>query len=57
MDEQGCFYCWDLKKWKEKETLYFFDAANNLRECKYCPHCGRRYGEEPKREQLESTAE
>lgn len=41
----GCFYCYDSKKRKEKEPLYFFDAANNLRECAYCPKCGRKYGE------------
>jgi hypothetical protein len=47
MEEFGCFYCWDAKKKKEKPYLYFFDAANNLRECEYCPKCGRKYGEEP----------
>ena len=54
MDEFGCFYCWDSKRKKEKDVLYFFDAANNLRECEYCPKCGRKYGEEPSDEQLES---
>jgi len=44
-NEIGCFYCYDNKKRKEKEVLYFFDAANNLRECEYCPKCGRKYGE------------
>ena len=57
MDEFGCFYCWDSKRKKEKPVLYFFDAANNLRECEYCPKCGRKYGEEPKDESLESTNE
>jgi len=43
--EIGCFYCYDNKRKKEKAALYFFDAANNLRECEYCPKCGRKYGE------------
>ena len=45
-EDFGCFYCWDQKRKKEKE-LYFFDAANNMRLCEYCPKCGRKYGEEP----------
>ena len=50
----GCPYCWDTRKQKEKVPLWFFDAANNLRECDYCPKCGRKYGEVPiKHEQLE----
>lgn len=59
MDEQiilgeiGCFYCYDNKKHKEKEELYFFDAANNLKVCDYCPKCGRKYGEVKANEQLE----
>ena len=57
MDEFGCFYCWDSRKKKEKPVLFFFDAANNLRECEYCPKCGRHYGEEPINEQLEPTDE
>ena len=57
MDEFGCFYCWDSKHKKEKEQLYFFDAANNLKICDYCPKCGRKYGEEPVNEQLESDPE
>ena len=57
MDEFGCFYCWDSKYRKEKEQLYFFDAANNLKVCDYCPKCGRKYGEEPVNEQLESEPE
>ena len=56
MDEFGCFYCWDPKRKKEKEYLYFFDAANNLRQCDYCPKCGRRYGEEPVNEQLDAES-
>ena len=51
--EIGCFYCYDNKKKKEKEQLYFFDAANNLKICDYCPKCGRKYGEETVNEQLE----
>ena len=47
MDEFGCPYCWDARKHKEKPYLFFFDAANNYRECEYCPKCGRKYGEEP----------
>lgn len=43
--EIGCFYCYDNKRKKEKDILYFFDAANNLRACDYCPKCGRKYGE------------
>ena len=56
MNEFGCFYCWDSKRNKEKEQLYFFDAANNLKVCDYCPKCGRKYGEEPVNEQLESKS-
>ena len=52
--EIGCFYCYDSKRKKEKSALYFFDAANNLRECEYCPKCGRKYGEVRINEQLES---
>ena len=52
--EIGCFYCYDNKKKKEKEQLYFFDAANNLKICDFCPKCGRKYGEETVNEQLES---
>ena len=51
--EIGCFYCYDNKKHKEKEELYFFDAANNLKVCEYCPKCGRKSGEVPTNEQLE----
>ena len=54
-NEIGCFYCYDNKKHKEKEELYFFDAANNMRLSKYCPNCGRRYGEVKTYEQLESN--
>ena len=45
MEEIGCPYCWDAKKKKEKEYLWFFDASNNYRQCDYCPKCGRKYGE------------
>ena len=51
--EIGCFYCYDNKKKKEKEQLYFFDAANNLKICDFCPKCGRKYGEETVNEQLD----
>ena len=61
MEEFGCPYCWDGRKKKEKEYLwfffFFFNSANNLRECEYCPKCGRKYGEEPVNEQLESELE
>ena len=57
ISEYGCFYCWDNKKKKDKKELYFLDAANNMRVCEYCPHCGRKYGEVPVDEQLESTDE
>jgi len=56
MEEFGCPYCWDSKKQKEKPYLFFFDAANNYRECDYCPKCGRKYGEETVNEYLESIA-
>lgn len=52
--EIGCFYCYDSKRKKEKDALYFFDAANNLRECDYCPKCGRKYGEVRINEQLDA---
>ena len=55
MEEIGCPYCWDSRKEKEKEYLWFFDAANNLRECEYCPKCGRKYGEVLTNEQLDSA--
>ena len=45
MEEFGCAYCWDEKKKQEKDYLFFFDAANNYRQCDYCPKCGRKYGE------------
>ena len=57
MEEFGCFYCWDNRNKKEKKYLWFLDAANNLKECEYCPKCGRKYGEEPINEQLESKSE
>ena len=56
-EDYGCPYCWDSKRNKEKAVLFFFDAANNYRECEYCPKCGRKYGEEPINEQLESEPE
>ena len=42
VEEYGCKFCWDKRVKKEKE-LYFFDAANNMRICRYCPYCGREY--------------
>ena len=54
MEEFGCFFCWDEKK-KQEKILYFFDQANNLRTCDYCPKCGRKYGEEPVNESTESN--
>lgn len=39
---EGCSYCWDDRKNREKEILYF-DAANNMRVAEYCPACGRQY--------------
>lgn len=39
----GCKFCWDEKRKQEKQ-LMFFDQANNLRVCNYCPWCGRAYG-------------
>lgn len=41
-EEYGCKLCWDKRVKKEKE-LYFFDSANNMRICRYCPYCGRKY--------------
>ncbi len=41
-EEYGCKFCWDKRTEKEKE-LTFFDAANNIRICNYCPWCGRKY--------------
>ena len=40
-----CKFCWDKKKHKSIE-LFFFDRANNLRPCEYCPVCGRKYEED-----------
>ena len=55
MEEFGCSYCWDARKKVEKPYLFFFDAANNYRECEYCPKCGRKYGEVPTDEQLDTA--
>ena len=38
--EFGCGFCWDKRKLRTKE-LFFLDAANNMRQCYYCPNCGR----------------
>lgn len=57
MEEFGCPYCWDMNRKKEKAKLWFFDAANNYRECDYCPKCGRHYGEVPINEHMESKSE
>ena len=43
--EFGCPFCWDLKRRREKD-LFFFDQANNFRQCYYCPNCGRKYLED-----------
>jgi len=59
-EEVGCKYCWDNRKQQEKEPLYFFDTANNMRESNYCPYCGRKYGEVPvydEQQQPESESE
>lgn len=40
--EYGCKFCWDGRVKKEKE-LFFFDQANNMRICLFCPNCGRKY--------------
>lgn len=39
-EEERCGFCYDNKK-KANIDLYFFDRANNMRLCKYCPYCGR----------------
>lgn len=44
-DDYGCQFCWDPRTSREKE-LTFFDQANNLRTCKFCPWCGREYNAE-----------
>ncbi len=44
-EEYGCAFCWDKKKNREIE-IYFFDRANNLRLCRFCPNCGREYLED-----------
>lgn len=41
--EPTCTFCWDSRKKKDK-NLTFFDQANNLRICNYCPWCGRKIG-------------
>ena len=56
MNEFGCPFCWDARKKQEKEYLWYFDAGNNLRQCEYGPNCGRKYGEEPVDEQLDTTS-
>lgn len=38
----GCDYCMDSRN-KQSKELFFFDAANNFRQCDYCPKCGRKY--------------
>ena len=54
MEEFGCPYCWDARKRKEKDILWFFDAANNLRECDYCPKCGQKLDWEEKDDNIRS---
>lgn len=39
---EGCNFCQDSRTKKSKE-LFFFDSANNLRVCSFCPNCGRKY--------------
>ena len=39
--ELGCMYCYDNRT-KQNIELYFFDRANNMRVCGYCPFCGRK---------------
>jgi hypothetical protein len=43
--EIGCGFCWDSRKRQDIE-LYFFDKANNLRLCTFCPSCGRPFNTE-----------
>ena len=38
--EFGCNFCYDRKKDRDKE-IFFFDSANNMRVCHFCPWCGR----------------
>lgn len=40
IQEIGCGYCYDNRTKKDIE-IYFFDRANNMRICDYCPSCGR----------------
>lgn len=39
-EEEKCGFCYDNKHHANID-LYFFDRANNMRVCKYCPNCGR----------------
>lgn len=57
MEDFGCFYCWDSRKKKDKQPFYFFDAANNMRECDYCPKCGRKYGTTPSQKDDDEESE
>ena len=41
-EEFGCSFCYD-KRTKKDIELYFFDRANNMRLCSYCPYCGRKF--------------
>ena len=38
----GCQFCWD-KRTKKDIEIYFFDKANNMRLCSFCPNCGRSF--------------
>ena len=43
-EPEYCGFCWDKRAQKRIE-LYYLDRANNMRPCKYCPACGRKYEE------------
>lgn len=42
--EFGCNFCFD-KHTKKDIEIFFFDRANNLRICNFCPYCGRQIKE------------
>jgi len=45
LQEIECGFCWN-KRDKKTIELYFFDRANNMRPCVYCPICGRKMEDE-----------